>query len=477
LEILGLSINQLSESIPQELGNLSSLEGLNLNFNQLNGSIPPQLGDLSGLGYLYLNNNQLTGSIPQELGDLSSLGYLALNNNLLTGSIPPELGNLSFVWDLRLSFNQLSGSIPPELRNMSRLGHLYLNNNQLSGSIPPELGIIPRLGYLSGSLSMYLNNNQLSGSIPPELGDLSNLVHLDLSFNQLSGSIPPELEDLSRLTFLYLDTNQLSGVIPPELENLSSLQVLYLSSNQLSGDIPVELENLPRLGMHDRKSDLRWNALHSDSATLIAFLNDKQEGGDWQSTQTIAPVNLTVDRLGDHTVWLSWSAVSYQIDPGGYEVFSAPTGTGVWTSSGWTEPKTDISFPVTGLNPGTIYDLAVLTYTAPHVSNINLVHSDFSLQVMATIASGGCAQPFIVQAGDDPIALSVLGSWDSYLWSTGETDPSIVVDPQLWKWYWVTVSSTGPCEETASTWVGPETSVFADGFESGDTSEWSSKVP
>jgi len=224
--------------------------------------------------------------------------------------------------------------------------------------------------------------------------------------------------------------------------------------------------------------NIRFNALHSDNATLIAFLNSKQTlAGDWHSTQTIAPENLTVGSLGDHTVWLSWDAVSYQIDPGGYEVFSAPTGTGVWTSGGWTEPKTSNTFPITGLDPGTAYDLAVLTYTAPHADNLNLVHSDFSTLVMATTVSGGCAQPIIEHAGIDPITLSLSSSWDSYLWSTGETDPSIAVDPGLWRWYWVTVTSTGPCEETAATWVGPETPVFADGFESGDTSEWSSKAP
>ena len=158
-------------------------------------------------------------------------------------------------------------------------------------------------------------------------------------------------------------------------------------------------------------------------------------------------------------------------------MFSAPTGSGIWTSGGWTEAKTDTTFPVTGLDPATSYDLAVATYTDPHVSNLNLVHSDFSLQVMATTVSGGCAQPIIEHAGEDPITLSLSTSWDSYLWSTGETDPSIVVDPQLWKWYWVTVSSTGPCEETASTWVGSETSIFSDGFESGDTTAWSDTVP
>ena len=257
---------------------------------------------------------------------------------------------------------------------------------------------------------------------------------------------------------------------------LGHVTQLNLYSNQLSGSVPAELGNLSALEDAGGIS-LSWNALHSNNATLITFLNSRHWGGDWQGTQTIAPVNLSVDSVGDHTVWLSWDAVSYQITSGGYEVFSAPTGTGVWTTGGWTEAKTDTTHPVTGLDPATSYDLAVVTFTDPHLYNLNLVHSDFSLQEMATTAAGGCAEPTIEKAGSDPITLSVSGSYDSYLWSRGDTTSSIVVNPQLWKWYWVTVTSAGSCEETAATWVGPETPVFADGFESGNTSEWSSKVP
>jgi hypothetical protein len=350
------------------------------------------------------------------------------------------------------------------------LVNLNLHSNQLSGSIPPELGNLTNLQKL------YLQANMLSGSIPPELGNLSSVTTVYLFSNQLSGSIPPELGNLSSVVALYLFSNQLSGSIPPELGNLSSVKNLRLNSNKLSGDIPAELDNLSGL-YAGGGLDIRWNALHTDNATLIAFLDAKQrDGGDWQSTQTIAPANLIVDSLGDHTVWLSWDAVSYQSDPGGYSVFSAPMGTGVWTAGGWTESKTDTTFPVTGLDPATSYDFAVISYTDPHADNLNLVHSDFSPEVMATTASGSCAQPNIEIAGFNPITLSVSGSYDSYLWSTGAATPSIVVNPLFEQWYWVKVTSAGPCEETAATSVDPAR-VFADDFESGDSTAWSSKVP
>jgi hypothetical protein len=458
--------NDLSGVIPAELGNLPNLTNLSLHTNQLGGSIPATLGTLTSLTQMTLGSNQLTGSIPPELGGMSSIRYnLDLSFNQLTGSIPEEIGDLRNLQRLALQFNQLSGSIPSQLGDLSFLQWLDLSNNQLSGGLPPELG---DLSFLE---RMILHTNQLTGSIPVELGNLSSLLYLHLDSNQLSGSIPAALENLSNLQWLFLHSNQLSGNIPAELGNLPSLYDLTLNSNQLSGDIPAELQNLPLLDVTGL--DLQWNALHSDNASLIAFLDAKHwVGVDWQSAQTIAPANLTVESLGDHTVWLSWDAVSYQADPGGYEVFSAPTGSGVWTSGGWTEAKTDVNYPVTGLDPATTYDFAVLSYTDPHSDNLNLVHSDPTPEVMATTAAEGCARPVVETVGVSPFTLSLTESYDTYLWSTGETTSSIVVNPPDEQWYWVTVTSAGPCEETASTSVTGVPEVFADGFESGDTSAW-----
>jgi hypothetical protein len=182
--------------------------------------------------------------------------------------------------------------------------------------------------------------------------------------------------------------------------------------------------------------------------------------------------------VGDHTIWLNWIPIDYQMDPGGYEVFSSPTGSGVWTSGGWIGSKTVPLFPVTGLDPGTTYDLAVISYTDPHPFNQNLVESDIGPPVMATTADTGCGQPIITATGVGPFTLSLTESYDSYAWNTVETTPSIIVDPSSEQWYAVAVTSTGPCDEAAAITVTPiEPLVFSDGFESGDTTEWSGTVP
>ena len=234
---LDLSDNQLSGSIPAQLGNLSNLERLTLTGNQLSGAIPAQLGNLSSLEGLGLSFNQLTGSIPAQLGGLSNLERLYLSFNQLS-AIPKELGNLSSLRSLSVSSNRLSGSIPEELGGLSNLEALSLRNNRLSGSILEELGGLSSLKYLD------LRNNRLSGSIPAELGNLSSLVNLDLRNNRLSGSIPAELGGLSSLVTLSLRNNQLSGSIPAELGNLSYLKRLYLRDNDLTGCIPEGLRDV-----------------------------------------------------------------------------------------------------------------------------------------------------------------------------------------------------------------------------------------
>ena len=84
-------LNQLTGSIPSQLGNLINLEYLNLGENQLTGSIP--LGEFLSNLVDSLRENQLTGSIPSVLGNLNNLVFLDLYGNDLTHEIPTSGNN------------------------------------------------------------------------------------------------------------------------------------------------------------------------------------------------------------------------------------------------------------------------------------------------------------------------------------------------------------------------------------------------
>ena len=90
---------------------------------------------------LDLNYQDLTGTIPSELGNLRSLEELDLSGNFLIGTIPPELGKLTDLREIIFTDNKLIGTIPPELGNLLRLEEFYLDRNNLSGTIPSELGL------------------------------------------------------------------------------------------------------------------------------------------------------------------------------------------------------------------------------------------------------------------------------------------------------------------------------------------------
>ena len=60
---------------------------------------------------LVLEDNQLTGSIPPEIGNLTNLTYLNLSNNQLSGIIPDEICNQGDSSPI-LSNNQLCPPYP-----------------------------------------------------------------------------------------------------------------------------------------------------------------------------------------------------------------------------------------------------------------------------------------------------------------------------------------------------------------------------
>ncbi|KAK3019869.1 hypothetical protein RJ639_004177 [Escallonia herrerae] len=267
LAAIDYSMNNLSGTIPPQIGYISKLTYLDLSTNQFSGIIPPEIGLLTNLETLHLVENQLNGSIPKEIGQLRSLSELALYTNHLEGPIPASLGSLSNLTRLYLYSNQLTGPIPPEMGNLINLIEVYINTNLLSGPIPSTFGNldnltvlhmfinnlfgpIPReIGKLKSLESLSLHSNKLSGSIPASLGNLSSLSLLHLYNNSLSGPIPEELANLKSLTDLELSVNQLNGSVPASLGNLSNLETLFLRDNQLSGPIPEELGYLTLLSV------------------------------------------------------------------------------------------------------------------------------------------------------------------------------------------------------------------------------------
>jgi Leucine-rich repeat (LRR) protein len=187
LKYIFLGKNLLHENIQDvliALTNCSELEWLGLSVNMLVGSIPQNIGSLSSLIGLSLMSNSLTGIIPPTFSNITHLEEIFLHDNQLEGSIPEELSQLPDIQAVTLSFNRLSGRVPAAFFNHSSLEVLGLGMNALSGTLPSDIGdTLPNLFWLS------LGTNNFEGHIPASLGNASMLKHLDLSSNYFSGQI------------------------------------------------------------------------------------------------------------------------------------------------------------------------------------------------------------------------------------------------------------------------------------------------
>jgi len=146
--------------IPTEIGLLDQLQVLNLNWNTLQGFIPTELFECTSLRDLYMRGrldrtgNQLSGTIPSQIGKLKKLNTLAISSNALSGSIPTQVGDMTILRRLELQENKLSGSMPD---CFDTLKHIYMwdtYGNQLIGGLPPSISNATTMQYL------YVQNEQ-----------------------------------------------------------------------------------------------------------------------------------------------------------------------------------------------------------------------------------------------------------------------------------------------------------------------------
>jgi len=173
----------------------SDSETLSLNDDLYLKSIPNTIGNLTSLKTLYLRYNQLT-TLPESLGNLTNLTSLQISNNQLT-TLPESLGNLTNLRELTLDNNQLT-TLPESLGNFTNLTHLFLDHNQLT-TLPESLGNLTNLMHL------LLNNNQLT-TLPESLKNITDLTYLNLSINQLTTEEVSRLEEFSRKYGAHLYT-------------------------------------------------------------------------------------------------------------------------------------------------------------------------------------------------------------------------------------------------------------------------------
>ncbi len=238
---LYLADNNLSGTLPDEIGDLTGLVTLDVQGNQIGGTIPETIGSLTGFSSLNLCSNQFTGNLPDELFQLSQLHELSCCYNNLTGNPPNLFNGLEEIIVLDIADNQFSGEIPSSIGEMPNLKYLIMDDNRFSGTIPQNIKKLSILEYID------ISDNELSGQIPDYISDLLQLKTLYMANNQFSGSIPSVIGNMPNLQYISLDGNNLTGTIPDSFEQLSQLIVLDVNNNHLGGDFTIDINNLTNL--------------------------------------------------------------------------------------------------------------------------------------------------------------------------------------------------------------------------------------
>jgi len=127
----------LTGSMPHRIGHMSNLVYLYMRRNSMKFNLDfLKTGEMTDLFALWVDANEVTGTIPTEVGLLESMATLSITNGTLTGTIPTQLGDMSSLRRLWLFNNELTGSVPIELKKLSDLEILEVHHNSLKGNMP-----------------------------------------------------------------------------------------------------------------------------------------------------------------------------------------------------------------------------------------------------------------------------------------------------------------------------------------------------
>ncbi|KAM5577997.1 hypothetical protein ABKV19_008357 [Rosa sericea] len=197
LKVLVLRNNNISDSIPSNIGELQSLYHLDLSFNNLAGVIPPSLFNLRSLKALFLGNNKLSGNLPENKS--SSL----LNVNLVANNFSIENSNSrSFPSGLKCLQRNFPCNVKPGIHPYigikcggpqitSSNGIVYDQENEIRGPATYFVTGTSRWGVSNVGIKTEYQDGYITGKIPE---------YTVSSSSQFTNTSDPELFRTARIS-------------------------------------------------------------------------------------------------------------------------------------------------------------------------------------------------------------------------------------------------------------------------------------
>ncbi|CAL9204308.1 unnamed protein product [Musa hybrid cultivar] len=291
----------------QDLNALPQIQEIELSSCEL-GTFPRSLShvNFTSLTTLDLGYNDINSTVPDWVFNITSLEFLYLGWTEIYGFFPDSVTKNSME-ELDLSDTQLSGSFPDWLGNIKNLKSLDLSFNSLYGSVPASIGNLSLLQHL------VLYSNDLNGTISEGIGQLKSLIYLDLSSNS-AGIKDMFFERLpSSLEYLDLSYNSLHGSLPASLGNLSMLRYFYLGSNNLKGMLPEGikwLKGLVDLDLHDNSLSLSEDDLANLSSLKYLDISynfiELDKSDDWIPPFRLQSLSMDFCQIGPTPQFPKW---------------------------------------------------------------------------------------------------------------------------------------------------------------------------
>ena len=411
---------------------------------------------------LSLGNNNLTGSIPYEIGELDDLLTLDLSRNTLTGPVPVSLGALSQLRDLLLHHNALEGPLPRDLGYMTALRYLHIGTNEFTGVVP---------GSFTG---LELDTLYAAGSgvcVPPSLDEWFTEIGQTDEADRCVAHIAVDIVDLQSLTFYAPgETATLSATyVSAEGDTISEASPTWSTGD--SAVVSVDATGLvTAVGSGTTEVTATYDsatgsipvevALPDDDRDVLEILYDRGRGDGWT----------------DATNWLSdeplfeWAGV--ETDGGGRVVALSLRNNNVrgalHSSIGQLDHLVTLDLSlnwISGTIPSELGDLSLLRELALGVNGLagdlpptlGTLDSLRTLNVVATSVSGQLPASY---ANLDLDTLLTNGT-------------TVCVPPSLSAWLASTPEADNPAACTGRVLIEPGSLTFRD---AGDTARLSATV-